>query len=80
MGKWAMIRTKKRKQNWLASIIENLEARFKAKKFNIWTEQVDPKRKPDLPLRGDWIANYKLYYGHPLDLQYLDPQYLELPE
>jgi hypothetical protein len=47
-------------------MIENIRARFKAKKYNIWTERIDPKRKPDFILSGDWLANGKLYYGHPL--------------
>lgn len=47
-------------------IIENLKARFKAQKYNIWTEQIDPKRKADSWFSGDWYANGKLYYGHPL--------------
>jgi hypothetical protein len=47
-------------------MIENLKARLKAQKFNIWTEQIDPKRKPDSLISGDWHANGKLYYGHPL--------------
>jgi len=47
-------------------MIENLKARFKAQKFNIWTEQIDPNRKPDSFISGDWYANGKLYYGHPL--------------
>jgi hypothetical protein len=47
-------------------MIENLKARIKAKKYNIWTEKIDPKRKSDSFLSGDWYANGKLYYGHPL--------------
>lgn len=37
-------------------MIENLKARFKAKKYNIWTEQIDPKRKADGWFSGDWYA------------------------
>ena len=47
-------------------MIESLKARLKAQKFNIWTEQIDPKRKPDIWIIGDWYVNGKLYYGHPL--------------
>jgi len=47
-------------------MIENLKARFKAQKYNIWTEQIDPKRKEDSWISGYWYANGKLYYGHPL--------------
>jgi hypothetical protein len=47
-------------------MIENIKARFTAVKYNIWTEQIDLKRKSDSFLSGDWYANGKLYYGHPL--------------
>jgi hypothetical protein len=47
-------------------MIENIKARFAAKKFNIWTEEIDPKRKSDTFMSGDWYANGKLYYGHPI--------------
>ena len=47
-------------------MIENIKARFVAVKFNIWTEKIDPSRKPDGFLAGEWYANGKLYYGHPL--------------
>lgn len=47
-------------------MIKNIIARFKAKKYNIWTEQLDPKRESDSLFSGDWYANGKLYYGHPL--------------
>ena len=50
----------------MKTIIQNIKARLSAKKFNIWTEEIDPKREPDAFLLGDWIANGKLYYGHPL--------------
>lgn len=55
-------------------MIENLIARFKAKKYNIWTEQIDPKREADGWLSGDWYANGKLYYGHPLFIFFLSEQ------
>lgn len=45
---------------------ENIKARLFCKKFNIWTEQIDPKRKSDWFLAGDWVYNGTLYYGHPL--------------
>lgn len=41
-------------------MIENLKARFKAQKYNIWTEQIDPKRKADGWFNGVWYANGKL--------------------
>ena len=47
-------------------MIENIKARFNAKKYNIWTQELDPKREADTFLSGDWYANGKLYYGHPL--------------
>lgn len=55
-------------------MIENLKARFKAKTYNIWTEQIDPKRKSDSWLTGYWYANDKLYYGHPLLIFFLSSQ------
>ncbi len=50
----------------MKTIIQNIKARFKAQKFNIWTEEIDPKRKSDFFLSGDWCYKGKLYYGHPL--------------
>jgi hypothetical protein len=47
-------------------MIDNLKVRFAAQKYNIWTEQIDKKRKADIWFYGDWYANGKLYYGHPL--------------
>jgi hypothetical protein len=55
-------------------MIENLKARFKAVKYNIWTEQIDPKRKADSFISGDWYYNGKLYYGHPLFIFFLSSQ------
>lgn len=55
-------------------MIENLKARLKAQKYNIWTEQIDPKRKADTWLSGDWYAKGKLYYGHPLFIFFLSSQ------
>jgi hypothetical protein len=48
----------------MKDIIENIKARFFAKKFNIWTEKIDKNRKPDTLISGDWIYNGKLYYGN----------------
>jgi hypothetical protein len=47
-------------------LIENIKARVYAKKFNIWTEEIDPKRKPDTFISGDWIYKGQVWYGHPL--------------
>lgn len=55
-------------------MIENIKARFKAQKYNIWTEQIDPKRESDSWFLGDWYANGKLYYGHPLLVFFLSEQ------
>jgi phage terminase large subunit-like protein len=56
-------------------MFENLKARFVAKKFNIWTEKLDPNRKADSWLgNGEWYANGKLYYGHPLGIFFLSAQ------
>jgi hypothetical protein len=44
----------------------NIRARFGAQKFNIYTEAIDPKRKGDNFLAGEWISKTGiLYYGHP---------------
>jgi len=45
---------------------ENIKARMFAKKYNIWTEEIDPNRKSDIFIFGDWIYKDTLYYGHPL--------------
>lgn len=42
-------------------MIENIKARFRAEKYNIWTEQLDHNCKDK-----NWYANGKLWYGHPL--------------
>jgi len=55
-------------------MIENIKARFKAQKYNIWTEQVDPKRKADNFFCGDWYFNGNLYYGHPLFIFFISSQ------
>jgi hypothetical protein len=55
-------------------IIENLKVRFKAQKYNIWTEQIDTKRKADGWLAGYFYANEKIWYGHPLFIFILSNQ------
>lgn len=50
----------------METIIQNIKARWNAKKYNIWTECIDPARKSDDWFGGDWYANGKLYFGHPL--------------
>jgi hypothetical protein len=49
-------------------MIENIKARFAAKKFNIWTDNIDPNRKRDNFFCGDFYANGKLWYGHRLGI------------
>lgn len=50
-------------------MIKNIKARLTAKKFNVWTQEVDPKRKPDAFMNGNWIADDGfIYYGHPLGI------------
>ena len=46
-------------------MIENIKARFKCKKFNIWTEKEDNKRNRDSFFGGDYIYNGVIYYGNP---------------
>lgn len=57
-------------------LIENIKARIYAKKFNIWTEEIDPKRKPDAFISGDWIYNGVVWYGHPLFIFFKSSQKL----
>ena len=40
-------------------MIENIKARFKAKRFNIWTEEIDLKNR-----EGYFIYNGDVYYGN----------------
>jgi len=40
-------------------MIENIKARFKAKRFNIWTEQIDLKNR-----EGYFIYNGNVYFGN----------------
>lgn len=62
------------KQQNDSKMTANLRVRFNAKKYNVWTEKIDPKRKSDGWLSGDWISNGKLYYGHPLMVFFLSSQ------
>ncbi len=41
----------------------NIIARVKAQRFNIWTEQIDKKRKSD-GIHGYFIYNKTIYYGN----------------
>lgn len=54
-------------------MIENLKARFEARRYDIWTDRIDPKGK-GTPFIGYWYANGKLYYGHPLFIFFLSSQ------
>ena len=50
-------------------IITNINARFSAKKYNISERKLDPFRKADSFMSGDWqAADGYLYYGHPLGI------------
>ena len=40
-------------------MIENIKARFKAKRFNIWSEEIDLKNR-----EGYFIYNGNLYFGN----------------
>ena len=40
-------------------MIENIKARFKAKRFNIWTEQIDLKNR-----EGYFIYNGNVYFAN----------------
>lgn len=45
----------------------NLKARWTAKRFDIYKEQLDNNRPADTFLSGDYLASDGyLYYGHPL--------------
>lgn len=49
-------------KNIIAYIKHEFKKRYHAKRFNIWTETVDPKCN-----EGDWLSyDKKLYFGHPL--------------
>ena len=45
-------------------MIENIKARFRCKKFNIYTEKKDSNRKRDDFFGGDYIYKGTLYYGN----------------
>ena len=47
-------------------MIEELNKRLNAKKYNIYTEEIDAKRKPDGLINGYWLSNGVIYFGHPL--------------
>lgn len=40
-------------------MIQNIKARFKAKRFNIWTEQIEPTNR-----KGYFFYNGKVYFGN----------------
>ena len=40
-------------------MIENIKARFKAKRFNIWTEKIDPNNR-----EGYFFYKGKIYFGN----------------
>lgn len=40
-------------------MIDNIIARFRSKRFNIWTEQIDPTSKD-----GYYFYNGKIYFGN----------------
>jgi hypothetical protein len=40
-------------------MIENIKARFKAKRFNIWTEEIDLKNR-----EGYFIYKRNVYFGN----------------
>ena len=47
-------------------MINEINKRLNAKKYNIYTEEIDHKRKPDGLKNGYWLSNGQIYYGHPL--------------
>lgn len=51
-------------------MVENIKARFKARRFNILTEEIEPRKKFTWRL-DHWYANGKLYFGHPLFIFFL---------
>jgi len=42
-------------------MIENIKARLRAKRYDIWNHRLDPRCR-----EGYWYANGKIWYGHPL--------------
>jgi hypothetical protein len=45
-------------------MLENIKARLFGKKYNIWTEKIDPNRRADTLLGGDFVYNGTIYYGN----------------
>jgi hypothetical protein len=46
-------------------MIENFKARLGAKKYNLYTEEIDPKSKINGFISGYYIYKDKIYFGHP---------------
>ena len=55
----------------MKGFIENIKARFRAKKYDIYSDRIDKKRKNNACFGGYWLANGKLWYGHPLFVFFL---------
>lgn len=48
----------------MRNLIRNLKARIYCKKFNVWTCKLDPKRKPDNFMSGDFYFDGEIFYGN----------------
>lgn len=55
-------------------MLENIRARFRCKKFNIWTEMEDRNRDRDSFFGGDFIYNGTIYYGNPFLVFFVSSQ------
>lgn len=54
----------------LASIVHFFKVRWTAKRFNIWTEELDKTCKEYY-----WLGyDNKIYYGHPMGILFLSSQ------
>ena len=59
----------------LACVIHFFKVRYTAQKFDIWEEKINPNRKRDFFMAGDWIGyDGVLYYGHPLGIFFKSSQ------
>jgi len=52
-------------------MIENIKARFKAKRFNIWSEEIDLKNR-----EGYFIYNGNVYFGNRFGIFFKSSQIL----
>ena len=54
----------------LAAVVHYFKVRWTAKRFNIWTKELDPKNRERY-----WLGyDNKIYYGHPMFIFFLSAQ------